>query len=284
MRKLLLGVSLWSICASVSFGATINIKNVAGGLWSTGLNTSGGLLTGGSVDPHYVLIPPATCSGAFVGLNCSEDGTPINGFGPSSYVVLGSPGTYPFNGVAWVANNDANSQWLGPRADQTNPAVGGTTFPNVEVFGSNTEFYVYRLVFNLTALGVNPATANIALQWISDNNSNFDVNSPSNAQIRLCSIASATDPVCGVGSTIPSSGNPGQSSPTLSAPINISGVPGGLVALDFIVYNAFAAAGANPSGVRVNVISATASDIPEPSTLLLVGAGLIAAGFTRRKL
>jgi hypothetical protein len=58
------------------------------------------------------------------------------------------------------------------------------------------------------------------------------------------------------------------------------------MALDFIVYNPVVPIGwNNPSGMRVQIISATADDnaIPEPATIGLIGLGLVAIGFIRRK-
>jgi hypothetical protein len=242
------------------------------------------LFASGAVDSHYVLIPPATCAAATVPLNCSETGSTSDGFGPSTYVVMGPNGTYPLNGVAWVMPNDNGSQWIGPRADQTNPTIGGTTFPNVDLFANTTEFYVYRLTFNLTAMGLDPATAVIQLQWISDNNQNQFPTPTQNSHIRLCSISSISDPVCASSTMIASSGNPGQASGTMSGTITITGVGAGLQALDFIVYNSVLAFGQNPTGMRVNIISATANDvIPEPSTLVLVSIGLVLGILSRRK-
>jgi hypothetical protein len=39
----------------------------------------------------------------------------------------------------------------------------------------------------------------------------------------------------------------------------------------------------NPTGLLVNITSATAEPVPEPSTLLLLGAGLAGFGFMRRR-
>lgn len=274
--------------------AIISFDSVNGGVWSTGFSTGNVLLSGGSVDPHYTLIKtPAGCAGT---LQCQETSTVGDNFGPNSYVVLGPNGSYPLNG-AWTAN-DANSQWTGPRADQTNPCVpggplcGATTgnvFPFTNVFASATDFYVYRLVFNLTSLGLNPGQANIQLAWLSDNNNN--ASSPlETSHIRLCSIGSAADPVCGAGSMVANSGNPGQGAAAMPTSGNSgyvtinSGFGSGLMALDFIVYNSVIPSGQlNPSGFRVDIISATASDVPEPGTLALFGLGLAALGFARRK-
>lgn len=123
-----------AIAPSAGEALSVSFKDVANGVWSTGLSATGTPLAGGSVDPHFVLIGPAGCTPANVA--CQED-IVGNVFGPSSYVVQGPNGTYPLNG-AWATANSATSQWIGPRADQTNPAVGGATFPNVAPYGSLT--------------------------------------------------------------------------------------------------------------------------------------------------
>lgn len=265
-----------AVMAASMNAAIVSFNGVTNGVFSTGFNASNTLLSGGAVDPHYTLIKlPTGCSG----VACQENSTPGDLFGPASYVVLGPNGTYPLNG-AWP-NNDSDSQWIGPRADQTNPVQGGTTFPNVNIFASTTDFFVYRMVFDLTALGLNPATANIQLAWLSDNNTNGGALT---SQIRMCGVASASDPVCSAGSAVANSTNAGQSSLTLTPVTISSGFTSGLMALDFVVYNADAPIGwLNPSGLRVDIISATADNVPEPATIGLIGAGLVALGFFRRK-
>src|SRR5262245_58384642 len=261
--------------------APVSFAHVANGVWSTGFNASNGLLSGnGAVDPHYPLAKlPAGCVGT---LECSEDGSLGNAFGPSSYLVLGPNGTYPLQSGVW-AMNDSNSQWIGPRDNQTNPVVGGTTFPNVAVFASNTDFYAYRTVFNLTQLGLNPATANIQLQWASDDNTT----GPLSSHIRLCSISGPSDPFCASGTTVASSGNNGPGAPLTNVNIT-SGFTAGSMALDFIVYNQVLIAPGpgvlNPSGLRVQIVSATAENIiPEPTTLLMLALGLFGVGLVARR-
>ncbi len=281
MHRILAIIGIGSLALSASAASFMNVAN---GVWSTGLSNSAVILGSGAVDPHYTLIQlPAGCAG---NLSCSEDGTLGNPFGPGTYVVMGPNGTYPLNGTAWAIANDANSQWLGPRANQNSPFVGGTTWPNVEIFAHNTDFYVYRMVFNLTLLGLSPTNASINLSWLSDNNNGSPNTNASH--IRLCSISSASDTTpCGAGSAITNSGNAGQGSATMTNVIITNGVNNasfvaGYLALDFIVYNEVLAAGFNPSGFRVRINSAD-SDVPEPATLALIAAGLIGIGLLRRK-
>ncbi|MBL8229305.1 MAG: PEP-CTERM sorting domain-containing protein [Bryobacterales bacterium] len=280
--KLLAGAA---IMAATMNAAIINFNSVfvngSPGVYSTGFSTTNTVLSGGAVDPHYTLIKlPAGCSG----VPCAEDGVnAADPFGPATYVVLGPNGSYPLDGVAWVAPNDGNSQWIGPRANQNNP-IQGTN----HIFSSATDFYVYRMVFNLTAMGLNPGTANIQLAWLSDNN-NSGGSAPLMSHIRLCGVNSASDPECPLSSMITNSGNAGQGSGTLTNVSIVHGVnnanfTSGLLALDFVVYNADLPTGQrNPSGFRVDIITATASDIPEPATISLIGLSLLGLGLARRK-
>ena len=101
MRKLFLLAALTGLTTSAGFGAIIDFKNVANGVFSTGVESNVLLRGQGLSDQHYTLIAPAGCTAGNV--NCQEDGTVGNMFGPASYVVLGGPeGTpnsaYPFAG------------------------------------------------------------------------------------------------------------------------------------------------------------------------------------------
>lgn len=279
-RCLLLPAAMLLTCALASAASFLNVAN---GVWSTGFNVAGSLLpqTGVNVDGNYRLQQvPTGCAG----VQCTTDGsTP---FGNGAFVVENPGGQFPFN--VWL-NNNANSQWIGPRANQTNPNVNGTTFPNVGVFGSSTSPYVYRLAFNLSALGLDPTTANIQLAWLADNSDNAG-NPLLSSHIRLCAISSLGDPLC-PGGIVPNSGNAGPAGTSLT-PVSIvhNGTSvvfsSGWMALDFVVYNSPIAFGNNPSGMRVQMLSADAqpdSTIPEPATLALVSAALITLGALRKR-
>jgi len=253
-----------------------SFMHVANGVWSSGFSSGGSLLpqnVQNTLDPHFSLIQlPAGCSG----ISCTQDGT--TPFNNSTFVVNGPAPVFPFDG-SWMANT-SSSAWIGPRSDQGNPTVPNSNFPNVGIFANNNSPYVYRTLFNLGALGLNPLTAAIALAWQSDN---FE-----NSQIRLCSVATATDPVCDAAFAIAGSGNAGHNvaltNVNLQHGVNAT-FSSGWMALDFIVYNTEITSGRNPSGMRVQITSATAdtADVPEPTTALLVGVALIAIGIRRRR-
>lgn len=274
MRKLLLAGCALAL-TSVSYAATF--AGTANGVYNTAVNSANVVLAGASIDSHYILIKtPTGCSG----ITCTDDAN--TSFGPDSYVLIDG---YPtFGGSPWLAN-DTTSKWLGPRSNQTNPEVGGATRDTTSIFASDTDFYVYRMVFNLTALSLNPATANIQLRWASDNSG-----APSGAQsvdshIRMCGIANANDTTpCSAGSQVANSVSLGFSSyktVTIS-----SGFTSGFMALDFVVYNSVVPSGqGNPSGFRVEVLSATATPTttPEPATFALIGGALAGLALLRRR-
>ena len=279
------------VCAAVMTASmsAATFNHVNGGVWSTGFDAGGGILSGGSADPHYTLIYlPQSWSGGGpcqTAPNGQCQVTAGDNFGPETYVVLGSG--FPIASGSWIAN-DANSTWIGQRPDMTNTLVGGTLGgpSGVNIFASNTDAYVYRMVFNLTALGLNPSTASIQLAWASDNRDN--AGGGGNSHIRLCSINSAADPFCSASFTVPGSGNAGQDQPLTAVTINSSTCPGcigsGLMAIDFVVFNSEVLNGYNPSGLRVDILSATTdADVPEPATLSLIGLGMVAVACVRRR-
>jgi hypothetical protein len=130
----------------------------------------------------------------------------------------------------WFANS-ATSKWIAPAANENFPGAG-TPHP-----GGN---YTYRLSFDLT--GFDFSTASITGKWGVDNS----------GAIRLNGVST------GIGSP---SYNP-------LIPFTISsGFHAGINDLDFVITN-FAAGGSNPTGVRVDALSGTATAVAG------VGAGL----------
>jgi len=114
--------------ACLLFGA--NAATIPG-LFNTGVDASGALLSGGAVDPHWTLIQSADSSAP----------------GPAAYVVRSG---YPI--PPWL-DNGPDSRWIAPQASQTS--------------GNSPGDYVYRLRFDLK--GFEPATATVTFRWSSDN-------------------------------------------------------------------------------------------------------------------
>ncbi|MGC8792171.1 MAG: PEP-CTERM sorting domain-containing protein [Bryobacteraceae bacterium] len=167
-------------------------------------------------------------------------------YGPlPAYVVVSDGFPIP----PWVAN-DSSSRWLSRTSNAQADAVG---------------YYTFRTTFDLT--GFRPETAVITGQWSSDNSAEIWLN--------------------GVFTGIAL--NFGQPFRNLYSFTLTSGFQPGVNTLDFIVnnWNCPGCNATNPVGLRVNIVSALAEPVeavPEPVTLALVGAGLIALGLVRRKL
>ncbi|MBI4908603.1 MAG: PEP-CTERM sorting domain-containing protein [Acidobacteria bacterium] len=295
-------LAIVSIAASVFVGEAnaTSFLNVANGVWSSGLNTGANPLTGGAVDPHYVLISiPAGCT--LADPTCLESAG--NLFGPAAYVVMGSDplaagssntGVQPLGGT-WVIGNANTSQWIGPKGDQVGPAnpdpfSPGTppgTFPNLGTYpvgGSDTNaLFIYRLIFSLTSLNMLPSSATVTLGWLSDDKDNglspTDPNYKASS-IRVCTNAGAPGESC---QAVTNSGNDGFGANALTqVTIGPQYFSDGLLALDFLVYNR-PLVGYDPSGLRVEILSADATQLPEPGTLAMLGLGLTGILVLRRK-
>lgn len=144
---------------------------------------------------------------------------------------------------SWLANN-ATSEWVGPDTGDGSSFNGGNYGP-----------LVYRTTVNLT--GYDPTSAVIVGRWATDNSGN---------NILLNGA---------------STGNTSNSFSSWSTFTLSSGFTSGVNNLDFSWSNA-----GGPGGVRVEFTSATANLLattPEPTSYLLMGAGLAALGFFRRK-
>lgn len=265
MRSFLLSSILLTISISAQ---AVSFKNVTDGVWSTGLSNTATVLTAPAADSHYILIPPAGCGVTPTPANCS-------GFGSNAVIVVGPP-----TSGTWPSGNGTESAWVGPIEQQGNVGNNG-------IFNSSTDFFVYRLIFNLSNLGLVPDNAQISLRWLSDNNTNSSGIGTENSHIRLCSIPDPSDRnVCSAATAVPGSQSGSQSvAPFDSQPLVNLGpslFSAGYMAMDFIVYNAPVAFGENPSGLRVEIVSATADPAPEPLTLSMFALGFAGLGLLAR--
>ena len=169
--------------------------------------------------------------------------------GPNTYVVNNSWPIAPAG--PWMANNSV-SQWISHRPDAANITNGG--------------HYIFRTTFDLT--GYNTDTALLTGRWASDN---------TGLDILINGISTGNS-------------NPGQFTSFSSFSIADSFIDG-LNTLDFIVHNipfppnSPSLGGSNPSGLRVELGGiAEPSPVPEPTTMMLTGSGIVALIFIRRKL
>lgn len=170
--------------------------------------------------------------------------------------------TYPF--PTWV-NNAPNSQWISPQAGY------GLNYGN---YADPAGYYYFRIQFALGP-GYDPNTATFTYMLSSDN---------------LVNSAWVNGNLVHPGSTV------GYT--TMTGPFTVG--PGvfqpGLNSFVVIVYNIPAVTTPeninswNPAGLNVEIVNSfveyneVGPEIPEPTTLFLCGAGLLAIGLARRRL
>jgi hypothetical protein len=131
--------------------------------------------------------------------------------------------------------NDAHSAWIG-WVDNGTPGNYGT--------------YDYRTTFNLT--GYNPATAVLTGQWAADQFGSINLNGNS------------------TGVSVPDGNWNSANAPNLTSFTISTGFVSGVNTLDFIVNMADGF-----DGLRVRNLQITASAVPEPTSLTMLGLGAI---------
>ncbi len=111
------------------------------GLYYSGVNNSGGLLSGGTQDSHWSVVY-ALVGGDYYYGNSTYTG--------SSYVVSPS-----YIDGAWTQNT-STAQWIVPPGAKTTGGtanVGGDMLPGNGNTGTNEAIYVYQLAFTITGTG-----------------------------------------------------------------------------------------------------------------------------------
>jgi hypothetical protein len=212
-------------------------------VYGTGFSDTGTLLAAGSSDGNWTL---ESGPGASV---------------PSPYAPFVTEGStilfpsFPFGGATGWLPDTTSSKWISPDAseDSSNPASGA--------------YYVYTETFVIPST-LSAGTAVITGQWSADNY----------GEILLNGVE--VDPAAAIGSA------------TLGAfetfvPFTIDAATGatfttGTNTLTFEVGNN-SKGSPDVTGLNVDVESATASAIPEPASLGLMGLGLAAIGIGARK-
>jgi hypothetical protein len=186
--------------------------------------------------------------------NTGYDGTQLISGGqpdPNYRLVIG--GTTANVGVetsippSWLHVDPATSisAWIGPNSDGS-------------IFGDADTNYTYRTTFDLS--GFDPTTVVITGQWATDDSGYIKLNND---------VTSITSTGFGAWAQFTLSSSDFQ-------------FESGINTLDFVVHNG-PSAPPNPTGLRVEFTTADATATPEPASLLMIGAGLIALGALRRR-
>lgn len=218
-------------------------------LWSTGFDGAGALIAPGSATPdgHYSLISaPAP-------------------YGPEAFVLQDKDGNgdpvFPF-GCCWFPSNSGDSQWLAPTNVLAQlPANGAGDLGSHE-----PGTYIYRTTFDLSAFDFPSTAFVIDLYWESDN----DGSDPASTSIWLNGVQIPNSSAC--------------CKHQFTGPITLaSGFLPADNTLDFYVENLSYSGGGNPTGIRVEAYG-SATPVPEPSTLLLVGSAAVVAGTVVRRM
>lgn len=179
-------------------------------------------------------------------LNYSLSAIPTAGTSSSGFAQTG-PG-FPIG--PWLPN-DSTSRWLSPAENAAqNYGAGGT--------------FNWSLNFNLS--GFDPLTARISGRWAADNGGSILLNGQA-----IGNGSIGTGPMSAFGDW------------TNFSITDSSLFRAGANVLTFSVQN-LAAAGGNPTGVRVQFLDSQISAVPEPSTYALMLAGIGAlVWFSRRR-
>jgi hypothetical protein len=251
MKKLVISTAVFLVFAAGSASAA-SIT----GLYNTGVDSTGTILSNGSADTHYTLAV-------------------VNGQ-QSNHTDL-TPGTStPYaSSTGWPIGNDSangtTGTWIGPGSNPVSSWLTLSSTPGTSYDPTTAGEYIFTTTFSLNPATVNLNSASISGKWSADNYGTMKLNGNLISTIADPRATSAAD------------GAAYDKWTSFSISGTTAGFQPGTNVITFDVHNIALSSG-NPFGVRAEFTSSI-SPVPEPETyaMLLAGLGLIGAAVKRRK-
>ncbi|MDD5272889.1 MAG: hypothetical protein PHU14_09245, partial [Methylovulum sp.] len=163
-----LAVAAMTLWAGSAQATSINFLNTSGGLYSTGVDGSGNMLTDDNADSHYSY---AVTTGA----NAAAAYAAIGSYSSPSYSVTSANvgGTNVAQTPGWVGYNtsvnSAVSSGTGATVTSAGTVANSSTWISTNTTGGDTvgSYFTFRTSFTLTGFDLN--SVNISGLWASDN-------------------------------------------------------------------------------------------------------------------